>query len=95
MRFVNELLYHTKVPKVIFASFLALMPKVDNPQIVDDSRPTCLISSLYRIISNILVAIVKRVMNGLISKCQSAFLTHKQMTDCILVVNEIMNYALR
>lgn len=74
VKFVNELYFNNKVRKVVTTSFLALIPKSDNPQSIEESRPIYLVGSLYRILEKLLDSIVKKVMCDLISKCQFAFL---------------------
>lgn len=67
LRFVNEIYWNVKVPKDATTSFLALMPKKDNPQTLNEFRNIYMIVSLYIIIANILANRLKEVMNGLIS----------------------------
>lgn len=66
-----------KVPKAIIASFLALIPKKDNSQALDEYMPISLINSLYRILTKILATRLKKVKHGLIFKYQSAFLAQR------------------
>lgn len=66
-----------KVPKVIIASFLTLIPKKDNSQVLDEYMPISLINSLYRILAKILATRLKKVKYGLIFKYQSAFLARR------------------
>lgn len=37
-------------PKETNMSFIALVPKIDNPQILDEYRPISLVGSVYKII---------------------------------------------
>ncbi|MCH89354.1 cysteine-rich receptor-like protein kinase, partial [Trifolium medium] len=52
------------LPKAITASFLALIPKKDHLQALSDYRPICLVSSLYKILSKVLSARLKKVLEG-------------------------------
>ncbi|CAJ2631177.1 unnamed protein product [Trifolium pratense] len=95
MDFVHDFHSNAILPKAITASFLALIPKKDNPQTLYDYRPICLVGSLYKIISKVLATRLKKVLGNLISKCQSAFLPNRQILDGVLVVNELIDLAKR
>ncbi|XP_058776653.1 uncharacterized protein LOC131650973 [Vicia villosa] len=47
--FIQEFHHLAKLPKAMTASFIALIPKVDNPQKIEDFRPICLIGCFYKI----------------------------------------------
>src|SRR3954464_12910339 len=95
MKFVNELFEFATLPKAVTASFLALIPKVDNPSSLDDFRPICLISSMYRILAKLLASRLKKVIGKLVSSCHSAFVPGRNMLDGVLVVNELLDLAKR
>ncbi|CAK8576583.1 unnamed protein product [Lathyrus sativus] len=63
---INEFHDSTWLPKVISSSFLALIPKKENPQSFDDYRPITLIGCIYKIVSKVLAAKLKRAMGKLI-----------------------------
>ncbi|PNX93422.1 cysteine-rich receptor-like protein kinase, partial [Trifolium pratense] len=95
MEFLNEFHSNAILPKAITASFLALIPKKDHPQVLSDYRPICLVGCLYKILSKVLAARLKKVMGKLISECQTAFLPNRQILDGVLVVNELIDLAKR
>ncbi|CAJ2637088.1 unnamed protein product [Trifolium pratense] len=95
MDFFSEFYNKSSLPKAITASFIALIPKKDHPQVLSDYRPICLVSSLYKILSKVLAARLKKVLGKLISKVQSAFLPNRQILDGVLVVNELLDLAKR
>lgn len=66
-----------KVRKAIIVSFLTLIPKKDNSQVLDEYMPISLINSLYRILAKILPSRLKKVKYGLIFKYQSTFLARR------------------
>jgi len=47
MRFVNEFHRNGKLSKGINSTFIALIPKVDSPQTLNEFRPISLVGSLY------------------------------------------------
>ncbi|KAK2383713.1 hypothetical protein QL285_071138 [Trifolium repens] len=95
MAFLIEFHDNAFLPKALTASFLTLIPKKDHPQDLFDYRPICLIGSLYKVVSKVLANRLKSVLGKLISKCQSAFLPHRQILDGVVVLNEIIDLAKR
>lgn len=61
MAFVHDFHSRGKLPKAVIASFLALIPKSDNPKEVDDYGPTCVIGCLYHLLSKLLAGKLKKV----------------------------------
>jgi len=53
-------------PKGTNASFITLVPKVVNPQILNDFRPISLVGCVYKIVSKILSSRLKRVLDKVI-----------------------------
>ncbi|XP_050909428.1 uncharacterized protein LOC127123232 [Lathyrus oleraceus] len=49
----------------------------------------------YKIIAKLLVSRLKVVIPKLISKCETVFITNRQMVDGVLVLNEAMDFARR
>ncbi|MCH80575.1 LINE-1 reverse transcriptase like [Trifolium medium] len=95
MEFLNEFHQNDVLPKAVTASFLALIPKKDHPQLLSYYRPICLIDILYKLLSKLLAARLKNIMGKLISSCQSAFLPGRQILDGVVVLNEIIDLAKR
>ncbi|GKV29990.1 hypothetical protein SLEP1_g38860 [Rubroshorea leprosula] len=88
--FVQEFFRNDKLVRGINSSFIVLIPKKDNPIDLKDYRPISLIGSLYKIISKVLANRIKKVLPKLISGTQSAFLGGRQITDGILILNEVV-----
>lgn len=95
IEFIQELYSIAKFPKATTSSFIALIPKVDNPQGLDIFRPICLIGCLYKVISNILASRFRRLVGKIISSNQRTFIMGRQIMDGVLVTNEIIDYATR
>ncbi|MCI03311.1 LINE-1 reverse transcriptase like, partial [Trifolium medium] len=95
MAFLFEFYNTASLPKAFTASFLALIPKKDHPQVLSDYRPICLVSSMYKILAKVLATRLKKVLGKLISPVQSAFLPNRQILDGVLVVNELLDLAKR
>ncbi|MCH85424.1 cysteine-rich receptor-like protein kinase, partial [Trifolium medium] len=77
------------------ATFIALIPKVDSPQRLNDFRPISLVSSLYKILAKVLANRLRLVMGSVISESQTAFVKDRQILDGILIANEVVDEARR
>jgi hypothetical protein len=73
MRFVSEFHRNGKLAKGINATFIVLIPKVDNPQRLNDFRPISLVGSLYKILAKVLANRLRLVLGSVVAETQSAF----------------------
>ncbi|XP_057426328.1 uncharacterized protein LOC130719736 [Lotus japonicus] len=91
LRFFHE--FHTsgKLAKGLNAAFISLIPKHHHPQTAADFRPISLIGSAYKLISKVLSARLQVVLPSLISENQFAFTKGRQISDCILIANEVVD----
>jgi len=80
-----------KLLKQINHTFIALVPKVDNPSSTAHFRPISLCNSFYKIISKILVNRMRPLLAKIIDPVQSAFVPKRSIHDNILLTHEIMN----
>jgi len=78
------------IPKGCNASFIALVPKVNDPAQLDQYRPISLVGALYKIITKVLSCRIKNVLPSVIDENQSVFLKEKEMLDSVLVANEVV-----
>ena len=70
--------------------FLVLIPKIPRAEQIGDFRPIALSNSIYLIIAKVLANRLREVMDSLISPLQSAFIPGRQMTDNIVMAEEIV-----
>ena len=93
---VNEAILHYlntgSLPQSLCHSFITLIPKVKNPELISQYRPICLSNVLFRVFSKVLANRLKSVLPGLISEHQSAFLTDRLISDNIMVAFETLHY---
>jgi len=78
-------------PRGSNASFLCLIPKVENPQQLGEFRPISLVGCLYKIIFKALSLHLKKVISKVIDDRKSTFLEGRGLTDRVLVVNEVLD----
>lgn len=93
--FVREFHMSERFPKEMTASFLALVPKVQCPQKLEEHIPICLVGSMYKVIEKIQEERLKRVIGKVISVTHSAFIPGRQILDGVFVINELLDYAKR
>ena len=72
LRFLNEFHANGVFPKGSNASFLVLIPKVNDPQGLIDYRPISLIGCIYKIVAKLLSNRLEKVLPGIIDECQYA-----------------------
>ena len=71
------------------STLIALVPKTRSPTCMKDFRPIALCSAIYKCISKIIACRLKCVMPGIIDKAQSAFVPGRQISDNILLAQEL------
>ena len=77
----------------INCTVIALVPKVPNPETMNDYRPISCCNTVYKCISKIIAARIKQCIPDIISPSQSAFVQGRSIADNILITQELMvNY---
>ncbi|GJV59409.1 RNA-directed DNA polymerase, eukaryota [Tanacetum coccineum] len=74
---VNYFFQHGVFPKGGNSSFIALIPKTQNANMVKDFKPITLIGSLYKIIAKILSHRLVVVLGDIVNEVQSAFIANR------------------
>ncbi|XP_057432300.1 uncharacterized protein LOC130725057 [Lotus japonicus] len=83
---------HGEASKRPNATFIALIPKHNNPSAVTDFRPISLIGSVYKLVFKVLASRLQGVAPLLVSENQFAFTHGRQISDCILIANEVVDF---
>ena len=89
--FVLQFLNTATFPSHLNHTFIFLIPKVKNPELVFEFRPISLCNVLYKIFSKVLANRLKKVLPALITKHQSAFIKSHLISDNILVAFESLH----
>ncbi|GJT55778.1 RNA-directed DNA polymerase, eukaryota, reverse transcriptase zinc-binding domain protein [Tanacetum coccineum] len=77
------------------STFIALIPKNPDANMVKDFRPISLIGSIYKIIAKILTNRLVGVLGDIVNEVQSAFISERQILDGPFILNEIMQWCRR
>ncbi|RZB79929.1 UDP-galactose/UDP-glucose transporter 5 [Glycine soja] len=95
IRFLYEFHANGIFPKGGNASFIALLPKVPDPQNLYEFRPISLIGCVYKIVAKLLANRLKRIMPDIIDERQSAFVAGRQLLHSAIIANEVVEEAKR
>ena len=70
---------------------IVLIPKVQGLEIIGNYRPISLCNSVYKIISKIIVALLKSHLDTLVAPYQAAFVSRRRGVDNIIIVQELIH----
>ncbi|GKC51585.1 RNA-directed DNA polymerase, eukaryota [Tanacetum coccineum] len=90
---VSYFFSHNDIPRGCNSSFIALIPKIPDANVVKDFRPISLIGSIYKIIAKILTNRLVNVLGGLVNEVQSAFVANRQILDGPFILNELLQWC--
>ena len=85
---MNETQITGRIPTCFNSTFIALIPKVDNPLSLNDFRPISLCNCTYKVVSKVIAGRFKRVLLEHISKEQFGFLEGRLIHKAIGVAQE-------
>ena len=78
-------------PEGLNETFLVLIPKIENAQSVTQLRPIGLCNVAYKVITKAIVHRIKPVLGKLIAPTQSSFVPGRQISDNIIIVQEMLH----
>ena len=68
LRFLAEFYVNASFPKGLNSSFMALIPKIKDPQSINHFRPISLIGCVYKIVAKILSNRLSKVLDHLVDE---------------------------
>ena len=88
---VKDVLEGRDFPTGLNDAFLVLIPKVDVPQSANQFRPIGLCNIVYKLVTKVIVNRLKPILPALISPTQCSFVPKRQITDNIIIVQEMIH----
>lgn len=79
------------LPENLNNTHIVLLPKVDDPESASQFRPIGLCNVIYKIITKVRISRIKPILPCLISNTQSSFVPGRQITDNIVIVQEVIH----
>ena len=79
------------LPANLNHTFITLIPKVKNPELVSEFWPISLCNVLYKFFSKVLANRLKKFLPNIITENQSAFTNSRLISDNILVAFESLH----
>ncbi|XP_062007342.1 uncharacterized protein LOC133724594 [Rosa rugosa] len=80
-----------EIPDGLNDTLITLVPKTESPKHMHLFRPISLCSTLYKIISKIIVARIRPILTSWISPNQVSFVPGRHISDNILITQEILH----
>ena len=82
---VRNAFVSSSIPEGLNHTIIALIPKIDGPQHMVNFRPISLCTTLYKVISKIIVARIRPLMQDLISPNQVSYVPGKNIFDNVMI----------
>ncbi|GKV07538.1 hypothetical protein SLEP1_g19298 [Rubroshorea leprosula] len=95
MGFVDDFHRNGKLVRGVNSSLIVLVPKVTNPQKIEELKPIFLIGVMYKVVAKLLANRISSVLGSIIGESQMAFIRGRQMVDSIVIANETIDAANR
>ena len=93
--YIHEFHANGAIPRGCNASFVALIPKISEPQHLCEYRPISLIGCMYKIVAKLLANRIRKVMPAIIDETQFAFIEGRHLLQSVLIANEVIDEARR
>jgi len=95
MIFLYEFHKNGLLAKGMNYTFIGLIPKVNNPQGLGEFRPISVVGCLYKVLANVFVNRLWKVIGSIVSELWLTFVKGRQIMNEILIANEINDKARR
>ena len=92
VQFFKEFHRSGKLVKGLNSSFIALIPKKENPGGLNDYRPISLINSIYKILAKVLSRRLRDILPDVVGEIQGAFIGGRNILDGVLIANEVVDW---
>ncbi|KAK6149327.1 hypothetical protein DH2020_016852 [Rehmannia glutinosa] len=82
---------NSSLPLGLNASFMALIPKTEDTNVIENFRPIVMSNFLFKIITKILATSLGLIIADYLSPTQFGFIPGRQIHDCIAMISEGFN----
>ena len=79
------------VPEVLNRTHIALIPKVQGPELLNNYRPISLCNSVYKIITKVIVARLTPHLDQVVNLLQTTFVPNRRGTNNAIIVQELIH----
>ena len=95
MEEVKKISLLKEVPEVLNSTLISLIPKIPGPETLNNYRPISLCKMVYKIVSKVIVARLRPLLDQVISTFQIAFVSGRRVTDNAILVQELIHTVSR
>ena len=92
---VLDIFEYEKVPEYLNETLIALIPKYQSPESLNNYRPISLCNSIYKVVSKIIVNRIRPLIGKLVAPVQTAFVPSRKVIDNVLLAQELFNALYR
>lgn len=90
---IEEFAANAELPRGFTSYFLAMVPKISNPQRLYDYRSISLLRCLHKILAKLLVFRLRKSLVHIIASNQSAYLPGRNNLDGVAIISEVVDFA--
>lgn len=87
---VTDAFLSCSIPDGLNHTIISLIPKVAGPQNMTQFRPISLCTTVYKVISKIIVARIRPIMQYMISPNQVSYVPDRNISDNVMIAQEIL-----
>lgn len=91
LQFVSKAFEDGYLPKETTDLLVVLIPKVSHPERLAQFRPISICTFLYKLVTKMVVNRLKCILPNLIVSPQSCFVPGRQITDNIVIIQEVIH----
>ena len=88
---VKKVFVSRKVPDFLNRTLIALIPKIQGSETLDNYRPINLCNTMYKVVTKIIVARLRPYLDKIISPMQTAFVPGRKGVDNVFIAQEIIH----
>ncbi|KAK2662564.1 hypothetical protein Ddye_001138 [Dipteronia dyeriana] len=91
IEFMEDFHKDGKAVRDLNKTFIAVIPKVDNPMSMKEFMPISLVNVMYKVLAKVLANRLKKNMNSIIGESKIAFVNDHQISDSLIIAAEIVH----